>query len=122
MLLSSHLLGEVQQVCDRVAVVASGRLVAEGTVDELRGAAELHLVVTPVTDAVTHARRLVAPAPVEVVDGTLRLPAEGVDAGALNRALVDAGVTVSELRRVERSLEDAFLSMTDDSPRTPVEA
>jgi ABC-2 type transport system ATP-binding protein len=115
-LLSSHLLGEVQQVCDRVAVVASGRLVAEGTVDELRGAATLHVVATPLADAAAQARRFVDPARVTVADDTLRLPADGVDAGALNRALVEAGVTVSELRRVERSLEDAFLSMTTESP------
>src|SRR5699024_12049586 len=39
-LLSSHLLREVQQVCDRVGVINHGRMVTEGTVDELRGGVE----------------------------------------------------------------------------------
>ena len=40
-LLSSHLLGEVQQVCDRVGIISGGRLIAESTVAELRGKASL---------------------------------------------------------------------------------
>ncbi|WP_212732671.1 ABC transporter ATP-binding protein [Streptomyces oceani] len=46
-LLSSHLLGEVQQVCDRVGVIARGRLVAENTVAELRGDTVLRMVAEP---------------------------------------------------------------------------
>ena len=49
-LLSSHLLGEVQQICDRVGVISRGRLVAEGTVAELRGAAGLRVVADPLDD------------------------------------------------------------------------
>ncbi|MGH8868624.1 MAG: ABC transporter ATP-binding protein [Actinomycetes bacterium] len=120
-LLSSHLLGEVQQVCDRVAVIAQGRLVAEGTVDELRGRAELHVTADPVEPARAHAQAFVSPGSfVEVVGGALHMPADGVDAGELNRTLVQAGVTVRDLHRVERSLEDAFFAMTGptDTPAT----
>ena len=46
-LLSSHLLGEVQQVCDRVGIISGGRLIAESTVAELRGKASLVVTAQP---------------------------------------------------------------------------
>jgi ABC-2 type transport system ATP-binding protein len=49
-LLSSHLLGEVQQLCDRVGVIAGGRLRTESTVAELRGASSLLLRAEPAAD------------------------------------------------------------------------
>ncbi|MGH3344608.1 MAG: ATP-binding cassette domain-containing protein [Carbonactinosporaceae bacterium] len=111
-LLSSHLLGEVQQICDRVGVIAGGRLVAEGSVDELRGHPELHVVAEPLDRARAFVERLTAPGDVRVHDGALRLRANGIDPGAVNRALVEAGLHVTELRRVEHSLEDAFFALT----------
>jgi ABC-type multidrug transport system ATPase subunit len=50
-LLSSHLLGEVQQVCDRVGVIAEGKLLRQGTVDELRGRGNLRVAAEPLHDA-----------------------------------------------------------------------
>src|SRR6266446_10713877 len=47
-LLSSHLLSEMEQVCDRVGIIRRGRLVREGTVDELRGEPAVTVRVTPV--------------------------------------------------------------------------
>ena len=58
-LLSSHLLGEVQQICDRVGVISRGRLVAESTVADLRGAAGLRVVATPLDAAAERVRALV---------------------------------------------------------------
>lgn len=113
-LLSSHLLGEVSQVCDRVGVIARGRLVAEGTVDELRGRAELHVRVDRPDAARGTLAALVPGVEIRASDNVLRLPADAIDAGAANRALHEAGVTVSELRRVERSLEDVFFAVTRD--------
>ena len=46
-ILSSHMLGEVQQVCDRVGVISSGRMILESTVEELRGEGELVLRASP---------------------------------------------------------------------------
>ena len=48
---SSHLLGEVEQICDRVGIIARGRLVAESTVAELRGGAGLRVVAAPLDGA-----------------------------------------------------------------------
>ncbi|MGH4011366.1 MAG: ABC transporter ATP-binding protein [Pseudonocardiaceae bacterium] len=115
-LLSSHQLGEVQQICDRVGVIARGRLLAENTVDELRGAASLLLAAQPLNEAARLAGELLGPHRVQQHDGQLRLDAGAADAARVNRALVLAGVQVSELRPVERSLEEVFLTMTQEDP------
>jgi ABC-2 type transport system ATP-binding protein len=111
-LLSSHLMGEVEQVCDRVGVIRDGRLVGEGTLDELRGRASLRVRAEPLA----RAERVVgALAPVErvaVVDGRLLLTADPVAAATINRALVEAGIAVSELRQERPSLEQVFLELT----------
>ena len=111
-LLSSHMLGEVQQVCDRVGVISDGTLIAEGTVDELRGRGSVSVRAEPLAPARERAERLLGPANVAVVDGTLRLEADPRDTARINRELVLTGIAVSEVREVERSLEDVFLQMT----------
>ena len=56
-LLSSHLMGEVEQMSDRVGVIREGSLIAEGTVDELRGRAGLRVRAEPLAQAIDLARR-----------------------------------------------------------------
>jgi ABC-2 type transport system ATP-binding protein len=112
-LLSSHLLGEVQQICDRVAVVSGGSLIVEGTVDELRGSATLVLAAEPIDQATRLAAGLLGATRVARDGALLRCDAGPAEAARLNRALVLAGVQVSELRTVERSLEEVFLELTD---------
>jgi ABC-type multidrug transport system ATPase subunit len=111
-LLSSHLLGEVQQLCDRVGVISRGQLIAESTVDDLRGQAGLLVRAEPLELAREHAERLLGADQVTAVDGTLRLQAAPSEAGRINHALVAADIVVSELRPLERTLEEAFLEMT----------
>ncbi len=113
-LLSSHLLGEAQQICDRVGVIFRGGLIAENTVDELRGAASLLLAAEPLEEAARLAAALLGPHRVQRHDGQLRLDAGPADAARVNRALVLAGVQVSALHPVERSLEEVFLDMTQE--------
>ena len=112
-LLSSHLLGEVQQICDRVGVISHGRLIAESTVEELRGRGALLVAAQPLGRARERAERLLGPERVEVLDGTLRLDTDPATAGRINRELVSANVEVTELRRIERTLEEVFLEMTN---------
>ena len=112
-LLSSHLLAEVQQICDRVGVIHRGRLVAEGTVAELRGGSGLALVATPVEKAKEVLAGLLGADAVTEREGGLSVAADPRRAAELNRALVTAGVDVSELRPVQRSLEDVFLQLTE---------
>ncbi len=114
-LVSSHVMTEIEQICDRVGVIRGGALVEEGTVDELRGRARLQVRAEPL-DA---ARRLLGGLPevegVAVSDGTLRIAADPAAAAAINRALVEAGIRVSELRVERASLEDVFLRLTKEA-------
>jgi ABC-type multidrug transport system ATPase subunit len=112
-LLASHLLGEVEQICTRVGVIQRGRLIAEGTVEELRGgAAKLWIRAQPEHRAREVLERVLGADAVTQLDGRFLLRAGGERAAAINRELVLAGVAVSEIRTAERSLEDVFLELT----------
>jgi ABC-2 type transport system ATP-binding protein len=94
-LLNSHLLSEVELVCDRVAIIARGSLVAAGTPAELS-----------------------RPGGVEVVtaSGSRRFPDAGRDeAPAIVRDLVAAGEDVYEVRVLTSSLEDAYLEAVGEA-------
>jgi ABC-type multidrug transport system ATPase subunit len=112
-LISSHLLGEVEQMCTRVGVIRKGKIVAEGTVDQLRGAATLIIRGTPEETAKSV---LVEEIGVEHVTalggGTFSLAVDLQRTAELNKRLVQAGVAVSELHADERSLEDVFMELT----------
>jgi ABC-type multidrug transport system ATPase subunit len=116
-LLSSHLLGEVQQICDRVGVIAAGRLLREGTVSELRGGGHLRVAAEPLHDALSVAERLFGVARVRVHDGALHLDVDAAEAPRLNRELVLAGIAVRSLGWHERSLEEIFFEMTASPDR-----
>ena len=112
-LLSSHLLSEVEQLSDRVGVIVHGRLVAEGPLAELRGPAGLLVRAQPIEHAQRVAHALPAVTEARISDGMLRLTTDPANAAAVNRALVQAGVAVSELRPVAHSLEEVFLTLTE---------
>ena len=111
-LLSSHLLGEVQQICDRVGIISKGRMVAEHDVEELRGQEELVIRAAPPAEARALLGRLFGADTIHLYDGTLRVKVEPERASEVNRALVEAGIAVSELRTAERALEDVFFQLT----------
>jgi ABC-2 type transport system ATP-binding protein len=107
--LSSHLLGEVEQICDRVGVISGGRLRVESSVAELRGHTTLLVRAEPQPAALAVLRPL---ASVSIVDGGLRVDAGPDRAADLVRALVRAEVDVLEVHPQERTLEDAFFALT----------
>jgi ABC-type multidrug transport system ATPase subunit len=111
-LLSSHLLGEVEQICDRVGVIRRGKLVAQGTLSELRGGEGLLVRAEPLDKAHFIAARLDGVEEANVLDGVLRLTVDPARAAEINRKLVAAGLDVSELRPAEQSLEEVFLELT----------
>jgi ABC-type multidrug transport system ATPase subunit len=112
--LSSHMLAEVQQLCDRVAVVSHGVLLAEGTVEDLTGRRAILVRATPLEAARERAERLFGSDRVKVDDGALRLDAAESDAPRITRELVLSGIAVSEVRQTERTLEEAFLELTKE--------
>jgi len=112
-LVSSHLLGEVEQMCTRIGVIRKGRLVAEGTIDELRGAATLTVRAAPADKAREVLEKGSGAENVKVIaDGSFSLKVDLRHTAEINRQLVEAGVAVTELHANERSLEDIFMELT----------
>jgi ABC-type multidrug transport system ATPase subunit len=112
LVLSSHLMGEIEQVSDRVGVIRDGSLVAEGTVEELRGRAGLRVRAEPLSEAARLVGALPAVDRVTTLDGLLDVAVDTSQAPAINRALVESGIAVSELYPQKASLEDVFLELT----------
>ncbi len=108
--LSSHLLDEVEKTCDAIAIVDQGRVVAQGSIDELTGAATTVLVSTGDD---LRAQAILAGFGAEPAEGGLRVPVDGaVTAASLNRRLVEAGLDVHRLEPERVSLERKFLEIT----------
>jgi ABC-2 type transport system ATP-binding protein len=122
--LSSHLLDEVQRTCDAVAIVDKGRIVRQGTIEELLQSTNIGLQVE--CSPVERARQIVGDmqvvAGVPIISGvqvgvqglgiTLTHQATRDHVAEMNRRLVEAGVAVFQLQPVRASLEDWFLSVT----------
>jgi ABC-2 type transport system ATP-binding protein len=113
-LLSSHLLGEVQQICDRVGIINSGRMVAEHNVEDLRGEQELVVRAAPRDRAQSILTGVLGAGTVHQYDETLRVKVTPDKAAEVNRILVEAGIAVSELHSTERALEDVFFELTSE--------
>ncbi|QIX28037.1 ATP-binding cassette domain-containing protein [Nocardioides sp. JQ2195] len=111
-LLSSHLLDEVQEICDRVGVINRGRLLRESTVADLRGSTHITLAAHPVDDALAVAMRAAGEDGVRLVGERIELDLADSAAPALVRDLVAAGIDVHAIGSSERSLEDVFFEMT----------
>jgi ABC-2 type transport system ATP-binding protein len=107
-ILSSHLLDEVQKVCDRVAILNHGKLIAEGKVSELvAGRGGLFIAASPIDKALA----ILGPRARAHEDGLIAgIPREA--APALIRDLAAAGIDIFEARWTTQSLEDVFLSQT----------
>jgi len=112
-LLSSHLLNEVEQICDRVGVIQQGRLIAEGTISELKGSGALLVRATPSDLALSMLRSLDYVEKIEERDGALLISTDPSMAAEINRLLVQSGVAVSELHPTSQSLEEVFLNLTE---------
>jgi ABC-2 type transport system ATP-binding protein len=115
---SSHLLAEIEQLCSHVGVMRAGRIVGQGTLDELRGHGTATVRVTtpdPGAAARVLADRGMAPALPDGPTGDVRgvLP-DGLSPDALVAALVGAGVRVRGFTVDEPSLEDRFVALTGE--------
>jgi ABC-2 type transport system ATP-binding protein len=121
-IISSHLMMEIEQVCDRVGVIRRGEMVAEGTVDELRPRETLRVRTNPLVEARALVASLHGIDDVEIVDGALRVSTDPAKAASINRTLIEAGFPVSELHIERASLEEIFFSLTRDEEEEKVAA
>jgi ABC-2 type transport system ATP-binding protein len=113
--LSSHLLSEVEQVCTHVGIISVGKMVAQGSVEELRGRGEAMLRVE--TDDASGAAKVLDRLGLEAVTVTGEVVSAQLDGQRpeeCNRELVLAGVGVRSLTTDRRSLEDAFVALTGE--------
>jgi len=111
-ILSSHMLAEVQQICDRVGVIDRGRMIAESTVAELRAGTELVVTASPSDVARTTLEQMPSVTQVRAQDGELRVQVDDRYTADVARRLVGAGVDLTQLRRDDRQLEDVFFEIT----------
>ena len=113
-LLSSHILAEVEELCNRVAIVRRGRIIYEGRLDELLetagGEYRLRASEPGRARAILLANGFTS---IDEVDGELRFRAEAAEAETLSIALGRAGVGISALVPHSATLEELFLGMTE---------
>lgn len=113
---SSHLLAEIENVCTHAGIMSAGRLVASGTLDDLRrSAADARIELR--TPDLSDARRVLAASGIQTTDAAAdtlagALPVDGPAPEDLVAALVAAGVRVRGFTVQTTSLEDRFVELT----------
>jgi ABC-2 type transport system ATP-binding protein len=113
--LSSHLLSEVEQLCTHVGIISVGKMVAQGSVEDLRGRGEAMLRVE--SDDAPGAAKILDRLGLEAITVTGEVVSAQLDGQRpeeCNRELVLAGVGVRSLTTDRRSLEDAFVALTGE--------
>lgn len=118
-LLASHMLHEVEQVSDRVLIVRRGKLVTEGSVDDMLRRGGYIEVIVPDVDpevALRAIRRLPVVEQVTIEDGRLIVVAPDDSGVAINRTLIEQNMIAGSITSKHSSLEDLFLEMTDETP------
>ena len=116
--LSSHILSEVQQICDHVAILSRGRCVAAGPVAQVLAAGHAGSLIVRVAD-LDRGTTALNQAGIEAVrEGAfIRVNMPAGEAGKVTRVLAERGLYLTELRPEEVSLETVFLELTGDAGR-----
>jgi len=117
-LLSSHLMNEVEQVCDRVGIINKGHLIREGAVSDLKGEEGLIISAEPIEEAEKAAREIAGVESVSQDNGELKVSADPDRGYEIGQKLTEAGIKVKDVRRDSRSLEDVFLELTGETQET----
>ena len=113
--ISSHLLSEVEQLCDHVAVVSKGRMMYQGSLSGLTaGAGRVHVEI----DDANAAERALRELGWQVQRDGDELYVDGVPAKDVNRALAERGLYADGIAEAGRRLEDVFLELTEE-PESP---
>lgn len=116
-LISSHVLSEVEQTVDRVVIIARGQLIYEGRLADLEGASAGVVVRTPNPDQLRAAVALLKVKITPRADGSLAVV--GATPEAVGRAAWQAHVELHELRAGSSSLEETFLRLTAEPSNPP---
>jgi ABC-type multidrug transport system ATPase subunit len=110
-LVSSHILSEVEKIVSHVGIIAKGRLVFQGSREELLQKAKSKLLIRTSNDDM--AAVVLEPYKPERVDGTLSVALlDDFRAGHINRMLVDNNLQVFSMHRQNNNLEQLFLDLT----------
>jgi len=110
---SSHQLAEVQQMCDRVAILSQGRCVATGSVSEVLARSRHEALIVRLGDLQAGVSALQAAGiPAALDTDHIRVDLPVVDAARVTEVLARSGLFLSELRPQEVSLETVFLELT----------
>ncbi|WP_330632243.1 ABC transporter ATP-binding protein [Halocatena halophila] len=121
---SSHILGQVDAVCDRVGILRDGRLVAEDTPQNLRSSIGfqskmvVHVDRTP-SDIRQRLSALQGVTDVAVADGTITVESADDSKSAVLTTIEESGVAVEDFTTESASLEDLFMAYTKDTPEVP---
>ncbi len=121
--LSSHLLAEVEDVCNRVAIVQRGKIVYEGEIADLKRAAGMtyRLSSTDNERALAVCRAQPGIGDVRASDGMISFIAEERAVAELSQALVEAGALIRALAPQGATLEELFFSLTEARDHTDAE-
>lgn len=110
--LSSHLLHEIEQTCDHVAIIHKGKLVQEGTVESLVSEqSRFHIKATPIDKAFA---LLAESFSAQLVDTTIEINASADDIPKIIQTLIENEIALYEVIPKRRTLEDLFLDVTHD--------
>ena len=116
-LLASHLLHEVEQVCDRVIVMQKGKIISSGTLAEVTaGGSAFRITVAEPARAAALVRAVPGVREVNETETGIDVAADAQLGADLNRALAQAGLYASAIVPRESSLEDVFLQLTEKGP------
>ncbi|WP_224270630.1 ABC transporter ATP-binding protein [Haloprofundus salinisoli] len=124
---SSHVLGQVESVCDRVGIMREGELIAEDSIESLREAAGSDETLVLTVDSATQddldaVRALDGVSGATTDGGTVTVSCDSGAKTEVIAALEDQGVTVRDFETQSASLEDLFLSYTEGEEKREVSA
>lgn len=134
-ILSSHILSEISEVCDEIIVISNGRIVACDTKDNLLERSNpSHIIEVEIQSGIDAAAEAVAEieavaaieidAPEGSESGTLKITVDGADdiRGTVSSAVVGAGAVMLSIDVKSASLEDIFISLTENAPEASDES
>lgn len=114
MLISSHILGEMEQIADTIGIIRDGKLIKEVSMEEIheQNTDYIELVVTNANKALYVLEDILQLINFKIVgEGRFRIYDQGVSQSEVSKALILNGVMVEEINKKNHSLEDYFLTL-----------